>query len=143
MQWSPPSVLANLSAQFDLLSAVPDVRYDYAVELSNWGDVQTADQVIEPLIWDRGEWGARAARLRLTLHRQYPKQFGHIDRGWIQRVLDQHGRQDNGIYSQAILYAVAHHDCQLALGWLNGIDDPTHHTEMSTQLSVYCSIEEH
>ena len=32
VKWESPTVLQTLSAQFELLSVVPDVRYDYAVE---------------------------------------------------------------------------------------------------------------
>ncbi|MGC6511110.1 MAG: rhomboid family intramembrane serine protease [Myxococcota bacterium] len=142
IQWDLPSVLKNLSAQFDVLSAVPDVRYDYAVELSHWGEPLTADQVIEPLIWQKGEWGSRAARFRLALHRQYPKSFNHIDREWIEQVLELHGKPENDLYAQAILYAVAHHDCSLAMGWLAGVDEPQYRSDLFQKMSVYCSVEE-
>ena len=82
--------------------------------VSNWGEVVSADRVIEPLIWDDGDWGARAAARFRLLHGQYPKHFRHTDRDWIEAVLAKHGSEYTAIYTQAILYAVAHHDCALA-----------------------------
>lgn len=142
LEQDEPSALQTLSEQFELLSAVPDVRYDYAVELINWGEVRMADEVIEPLIFDEGPWGLRFAKLRLKLHAQYLKVFGLSGLSWIEPVLKQHGSKNVDIYTQAILYAVAHQDCGLAIEWLRGIDDVNHRAEIHNQLSVYCSIEE-
>lgn len=138
-----PDSLVEAREQFELLSVLPDVRFEYARALADLGEANTADEIISVLVDVDSGWGPKAVYFRLWLRSIYPKSFSYSqDLSWMTLYLKEYGTLHPSLFYPALNIVLHVEDCKTAGELLNLIDDDNTRSEIREQTLMYCLLEE-
>ena len=138
-----PESLSEAREQFELISVLPDVRFEFARALAELGEGNASDEVISELVDVDSGWGPKAVYFRFWLRSIYPKSFDYSqDLSWMTLYLNKYGTLHPSLFYPAFNIVLHMEDCKTAGELLNLIDDGNTRSEIQEQTSMYCLLEE-